>query len=92
VTIPDYETLMLPLLESIADGAEHRLRDVTQRLAPMATIGASVSTSTISGNARQSRSTRSFAAVGREQGTSRLARIRGGNAQRGIVDRMTNAL
>jgi restriction system protein len=33
VTIPDYETLMLPVLESIADGAEHRLRDVTQRLA-----------------------------------------------------------
>jgi restriction system protein len=33
VSIPDYETLMLPLLEAIVDGAEHRLRDVTQQLA-----------------------------------------------------------
>lgn len=33
VTIPDYETLMLRLLEAIADAADHRLCDVSQRLA-----------------------------------------------------------
>jgi restriction system protein len=33
MSIPDYETLMLPLLEAIVDGAEHPLREVTQQLA-----------------------------------------------------------
>lgn len=33
MSIPDYQTCMLPLLRQVADGAEHRLKDVTQRLA-----------------------------------------------------------
>ncbi len=31
--IPDFQTFMFPLLEAIADGREHRMRDVTTRLA-----------------------------------------------------------
>src|SRR5438128_2432252 len=33
MSIPNYQELMLPLLESIADGNDHLIRDVTQRLA-----------------------------------------------------------
>lgn len=33
MTIPDYQTLMLPLLELAADGREHRTRDVLEPLA-----------------------------------------------------------
>lgn len=33
VPIPDYQTLMLPVLKLSADGAEHRFRDVVERLA-----------------------------------------------------------
>ena len=33
MSIPDYQACMLPLLEAIADGQEHRLRDVTQSVA-----------------------------------------------------------
>lgn len=29
MSIPDYQTLMLPLLEAVADGGAHRLRDLT---------------------------------------------------------------
>jgi restriction system protein len=31
--IPDYQTLMLPLLKAVADGQEHRIGDITERLA-----------------------------------------------------------
>ncbi|MBR5958573.1 MAG: restriction endonuclease, partial [Salinivirgaceae bacterium] len=31
--IPDYQTLMLPLLKKISDGAEHKMRDLTELLA-----------------------------------------------------------
>lgn len=31
--IPDYETLMRPLLEVFADGAEHPFRDIKEKLA-----------------------------------------------------------
>jgi hypothetical protein len=31
--IPDYQTLMLPLLKAVVDGNEHRIGDVTQQLA-----------------------------------------------------------
>ncbi|WP_297649005.1 winged helix-turn-helix domain-containing protein [uncultured Treponema sp.] len=27
--IPDYQTLMLPVLESVADGKEHKFREIT---------------------------------------------------------------
>lgn len=33
MTIPDFQTVMLPLLESMADGADHRLRDLIPVLA-----------------------------------------------------------
>jgi restriction system protein len=33
VTIPDYQTGMLPLLSLAADGEEHRLRDAIEELA-----------------------------------------------------------
>jgi restriction system protein len=33
LSIPDYQTLMLPVLESLADGEEHRLREITARIA-----------------------------------------------------------
>lgn len=33
MAIPDYQTLMLPVLKLSADGAEHRFRDVVERLA-----------------------------------------------------------
>src|SRR5262245_39049401 len=33
MAIPDFQTLMLPLLEALADGTEHTMRDVTARLA-----------------------------------------------------------
>ncbi len=33
VTIPDYQTVMLPLLSLAADGEEHRLRDAIEQLA-----------------------------------------------------------
>jgi restriction system protein len=33
MAIPDYETLMLPVLRIAADGAEHKFRDVVERLA-----------------------------------------------------------
>ena len=33
VAIPDYQTLMRPVLASIADGAEHRARDLVPQLA-----------------------------------------------------------
>ena len=33
MSIPDYETLMLPVLEAVADGGEHLLRDLTQQIA-----------------------------------------------------------
>jgi restriction system protein len=32
MSIPDYQTLMLPVLEAAADGAEHRMSDVVSRL------------------------------------------------------------
>ncbi|HND84480.1 MAG TPA: winged helix-turn-helix domain-containing protein, partial [Pseudobdellovibrionaceae bacterium] len=31
--IPDYQSIMLPLLRHIADGKEYKMRDVTDRLA-----------------------------------------------------------
>lgn len=31
--VPDYQTFMLPLLRAVADGAEHSVRDVRERLA-----------------------------------------------------------
>jgi hypothetical protein len=33
LSTPNVETHMLPVLEAIADGTEHRLRNVTQRMA-----------------------------------------------------------
>ena len=33
MSIPDYQACMLPLLRQVADGAEHSLKDVSQRLA-----------------------------------------------------------
>ena len=33
MAIPDYETLMLPVLKIAGDGQEHRIRDVTDQLA-----------------------------------------------------------
>ena len=33
MAIPDYETLMLPLLEFVADGAEHSIEQATEHLA-----------------------------------------------------------
>ena len=33
MTIPDYQTVMLPLLSLAADGEEHRLRDAIEELA-----------------------------------------------------------
>ena len=30
--IPDFQTLMLPLLKAVKDGEEHRIGDVTERL------------------------------------------------------------
>src|SRR5699024_6782713 len=33
VTIPDYQTLMRPVLEYLADGGEHRLRDLKEAMA-----------------------------------------------------------
>ncbi len=33
MAIPDYQTLMLPLLQHCADGEEHRLRDTVEDLA-----------------------------------------------------------
>jgi restriction system protein len=33
VTIPDYQTLMLPLLRLAADGADHKVRDAVEQLA-----------------------------------------------------------
>src|SRR5688572_28810689 len=31
--IPDYQSIMLPLLKSVADGQEHKFRDVIENLA-----------------------------------------------------------
>jgi restriction system protein len=31
--VPDYQAFMLPLLQAVADGAEHNVRDVRDRLA-----------------------------------------------------------
>jgi len=31
--IPDYQTLMLPLLKAVADGKEHKINDVVEKLA-----------------------------------------------------------
>lgn len=31
--IPDYQTLMLPLLKLLSDGKEHKYRDVIEKLA-----------------------------------------------------------
>ena len=31
--IPDYQTLMLPLLKSVSDGLEHKYRDIIENLA-----------------------------------------------------------
>jgi restriction system protein len=31
--VPDYETFMLPMLRSLADGAEHHVRDIREKLA-----------------------------------------------------------
>jgi restriction system protein len=33
MSIPDYQTLMLPLLTLAADGHEHRFRDAVEQLA-----------------------------------------------------------
>ncbi len=33
MAIPDYQTLMLPVLKAAADGSEHRIRDVIENLA-----------------------------------------------------------
>ena len=33
MTIPDYQTLMRPVLEYLADGGEHRLRDLKEAMA-----------------------------------------------------------
>jgi restriction system protein len=33
MTIPDFQTIMLPLLQHIADGEEHSNRDITESLA-----------------------------------------------------------
>jgi restriction system protein len=33
MSIPDFQTIMLPLLEALADGKSHTIRDVTQSLA-----------------------------------------------------------
>jgi hypothetical protein len=33
VAIPDYQTVMLPLLRTLQDGAEWKMRDVTQAVA-----------------------------------------------------------
>ncbi len=33
MAIPDYQTLMLPLLKLTADGSEHSIRDARERLA-----------------------------------------------------------
>ncbi len=33
VTIPDYETILQPFLELVADGSEHRIRDITKQIA-----------------------------------------------------------
>jgi restriction system protein len=33
MSIPDYQTLMLPLLKAAADGSEHRIGDITEQLA-----------------------------------------------------------
>lgn len=32
MAIPDYETLMLPLMEFVADGKEHSINDATKHL------------------------------------------------------------
>jgi len=41
VTIPDFQTLMLPLLEVAADGAEHRVRDLESGIAARFDLSAS---------------------------------------------------
>ena len=40
MAIPDYQTLMLPLLQCAADGEEHSLREATQALADQFELGA----------------------------------------------------
>ena len=30
--IPDYQTLMLPVLKSVADGKEHKIKEITESL------------------------------------------------------------
>jgi restriction system protein len=40
VDIPDYQSLMLPLLEALADGREHLVRDVRERIAAKFGLGA----------------------------------------------------
>ncbi|WP_187107447.1 winged helix-turn-helix domain-containing protein [Treponema pectinovorum] len=31
--IPDYQTLMLPVLKCVADGNEHKIKDIIEKLA-----------------------------------------------------------
>jgi restriction endonuclease Mrr len=33
VSIPDYQTLMFPFLQAIADGKTHHMQDITRQLA-----------------------------------------------------------
>lgn len=40
MAIPNMQTLMLPLLEAVADGVEHRIRDVTAKLADVYSLSA----------------------------------------------------
>ena len=40
MTIPDYQSLMLPLLEALADGREHLVRDVRESIAAQFRLGA----------------------------------------------------
>jgi restriction system protein len=35
VSVPDYQSLMHPLLESVADGQSHQMRELRARLAPL---------------------------------------------------------
>lgn len=39
MNIPDYQTLMLPLLEALADGGEHLVRDVREKVAARFALG-----------------------------------------------------
>ena len=33
MAIPDFQAVMLPILETVADGQEHAIRDVTRQIA-----------------------------------------------------------